>query len=139
MKEYEYICAGIEHFLVDELVAVICQENLDGKTYEHGFRKLFDNYKKLRRSFIELSYDGREIDSGDISNELAKKRNDVLNSFIDDIDANYPSLNVRYLVEQYQTTIDSQDTINTEKRVSIFPYIISQIRILEEEKNNNGN
>ena len=87
MKEYEYICAGIEHFLVDELVAVICQENLDGKTYEHGFRKLFDNYKKLRRSFIELSYDGREIDSGDISNELAKKRNDVLNSFIDDIDA----------------------------------------------------
>ena len=57
MKEYEYVALGIEELLIDELVGVICQENFSKKTYEHGFRKIFDTYRQMHNDYQAMKDD----------------------------------------------------------------------------------
>lgn len=137
MKEYEYIAEGIENFLVDELVSVICQENLERKTYEHGFRRLFDNYRILRDNYLTQKDDfmdpnREEANRVSFFEDCKVRREVILDKFLDDVDANYPELHVRKLVEDYCATTDKDDVLPTEKRVCIYPYIISQIRLYKE-------
>ncbi len=139
MKEYEYIMLGIESFLVDELVGVICQENLESRHYPDGFRRIFDNYRLLRKNFSEKAVqlgttDFPETALESVMAEYVGLRNRYLQSFLEDIDANYPDLEVFKLADNYFRTISNEDVVTTEKRICIYPYIVSQIRLYEEGK-----
>lgn len=143
MKEYEYITYGIENYLVDELVGVICQESLESKPYPDGFRRIFDNYKLLRQKFKDKSdelgtSDIPESELGAIVDEFENDRSHFLESFLLEIESNYPDLGVRQISDDYFRKISFDDVETTEKRVCIYPYIISQVRQYDERKFKNG-
>lgn len=143
MKEYEYITYGIENYLVDELVSVICQESLESKPYPDGFRRIFDNYKLLRQKFKDKSdelgtSDIPESELGAIVDEFENDRSHFLESFLVEIESNYPDLGVRQISDDYFRKISFDDVETTEKRVCIYPYIISQVRQYDERKFKNG-
>lgn len=139
MKEYEYITFGIENVLVDELVGVICQESLESKPYPDGFRRIFDNYKSIRQRFknksLELgTTDFPESELKTIAEEFERERGRFLEAFLIEIESNYPLLDVRQLANEYIKAISSDDVVTTEKRICIYPYIISQARLCDERK-----
>ena len=144
MREFEYIAYGIEHMLVDELVGVICQESLESKPYPDGFRRIFDNYRLLRQSFWDKSdeygkSDFSEAEIGDIVQEFQDKRNQFLEAFLVEIESNYPELEIRQLASGYLKNVCSGDVVTTENRVCIYPYLVSQARLFDERKYENGN
>ena len=143
MKEYEYITYGIESVLVDELVGVICQESLEGKSYPDGFRRICDKYRTLRQRFKNKSSDFgtsdfSEAELGTIAKEFESERNCFLETFLIDIKSNYPNLDVCQLAKNYINAIGSDDVVTTEKRVCIYPDIISQARKSDEKEYENG-
>lgn len=134
MKEYEYIAYGIENYLVDELVEVICQENLESKPYPDGFRRIFDNYRKLRKDFQNITtrlgvsnLPESELDS--VMTDFSEKQKHFLETFLKDMESNYPDLDVQKIADSYLNRIRSEDVITTEKRVSIYPHIVMQSRL----------
>lgn len=137
MKEYEYIAYGIENYLVDELVEVICQENLESRPYPDGFRRIFDNYRRLRERYSEITakLDGGDFSEeivGNIMDEFSEKQKHFLEAFLNDMDCNYPKLGVRELAEEYQRKAKEGNPTTTERRICIYPYIILQARHYEE-------
>lgn len=143
MREYEYITYGIENVLVDELVAVICQESFESKPYPDGFRRIFDNYRSLRQRFKDKSQelsmsDFPESELGAIAEEFESERNRFLEAFLVEVETNCPNLDVRQLADNYRKAISTEDIITTEKRVCIYPYLISQVRLFNERKYEDG-
>lgn len=143
MREYEYIAYGIEHMLVDELVGVICQESLESKPYPDGFRRIFDNYRLLRQKFMDKSselgtLDFPESEMGNIVAEFQDMRSRFLEAFLVEIESNYPELGIRQLADDYFKEACSGDVITTEKRVCVYPYIVSQARRFDEREHENG-
>lgn len=139
MKEYEYITYGIENVLVDELVGVICQESLDSQPYPDGFRRIFDNYKSLRQQFKDKSLelgtaDFPEAEIKTIAEQFERERRCFLEAFLVELEGNYPLLNVRQLANDYLKSVNSDDVVTTEKRICIYPYLVSQARQCDERK-----
>lgn len=139
MKEYEYITYGIENVLVDELVGVICQESLESRSYPDGFRRIFDNYRLLRQQFRDKSLelgttDFPETEIKTIAAQFERERGSFLEAFLIEIESNYPLLNVRQLANDYLKVVNSDDVVTTEKRICIYPYIVSQARLCDERK-----
>lgn len=143
MREYEYITYGIEHFLVDELVAVICQESLESKSYPDGFRRIFDNYRLLRQKFKDKFnrldiLDFPEIEEKAIIEEFKTEGDQIREAFLVEIESNYPNLGIRQIADDYMNKIRSDDKETTEKRVCLYPYIILQARQYDEREYENG-
>ena len=143
MKEYEYITLGIENFLVDELVGVICQESIESKSYPDGFRRIFDNYKELRDEYRKKYLESNISTSQDLDLNLSitdfeNKREAYYEAFLVEVEINYPDLDVRKIAADYFTSICADDVLTTEKRVCIYPYIILKARQNDERKNKNG-
>lgn len=143
MKEYEYIIKGIDTFLADELVGVICQESLENELYPDGFRRIFDNYVALRSGLLTKLQDLDlpdipESDLSSIEKEWKRKREEYLQTFLKGIDDNYPDLDIHQIAKKYQEDISKEDVISTEKRVCIYPYLVSQVRLHEKRKFENG-
>lgn len=138
MKEYEYIYFGIENLLIDNLVCAICQENLENRTIEGAFQQLFRFYNELRKSYLEKKDLFENLDScekayTEFEKYCIEQRNEILNSFLIDIRNNYPDLDVDSIVKKYNEEIESEDVLSTDKRVCVYPYIMSKIRRYEEE------
>lgn len=144
MKEYEYIYHGIENLLIDDLVCAICQENLENRTIEGAFRQLFVFYKQLRTDYInqqDTFHDSNLCESAykKYCDLWATKQKDILQCFMADIRENYPLLNIDELVAQYTEKLENEDVLTTEKRISVYPYIMSEIRKFEEGVENDDN
>lgn len=142
MKEYEYIIKGIETFLADELVGVICQESLVNELYPDGFRRIFDNYVALREGFStnisELGLPDIPESELPVIEEWESKREEYLQAFLKGIDDNYPDLDIYRIAKEYQDSTSKEDVISTEKRVCIYPYLVSQVRLYEKRNFKNG-
>lgn len=137
MKEYEYVALGIEELLIDELVGVICQENFSKKTYEHGFRKIFDTYRQMHNDYQAMKDDFENPEKEELLRmafvkDCEQQREVMLERFIADAKRNCGELDIQNLVDQYIERLEKEDVITTGKRVCIYPYIISQIRKYEE-------
>lgn len=141
MKEYEYIVLGIEEVLIDELVGVICMENYAKRTYEHGFRKIFDSYREMQSDYQSNKQDFENVEKEEqlrtaFVEKCEQQRKQMLDKFIVDVKENASGLNVRELVDDYMCQYNAEDVKTTGKRVCIYPYIISQLRKYEEGKKN---
>lgn len=132
MKEYEYIVIGIDEFLVDELVSVICQESYGGRHYPHGFRRIFDNFQALRENYYA---DKESLENGDPEEAVArlvrmceKKRDGIKQKFLDFFKLNCEEIDVEGLEKEYTASLQGYDTVSTEKRVLFYPYLVKKIR-----------
>lgn len=140
MKEYEYIFAGIEEYLCDQLVSVICQENYDDKSYEHGYRRIFDEYRNLREEFIQkkerlLDPQLEEHERKELLQRCIKKRQVIQNQFVEGLAGQHKEIDVDGIRKKYLSELEKEDSQSLGKRVYIYPYIISQIGISEQRKN----
>ncbi len=143
MKEYEYINYGIENCLVDQLVGVICQENLQCRPYPDGFRRIFDKYAALRQEFKDetASREGFElpdVEYSRIMDKFGQDRSQFLEAFLIELEQNYPMLDVRQLSKDYFEQVHSENVLTTTQRVSVYPYLTFQAMQSEERELKNG-
>ena len=139
MKEYEYVVMGIEEFLCDQLVSVICQENFDNESYVHGFRRIVDEYRKLHQEYgdrmeVLSNPDFEETEKEKFKKECIEKRENILSKFVQGLDEQHNNIDVVGIKNTYLEQLQKEDYISLGKRVYIYPYIISQVRKVEMEK-----
>lgn len=133
MKEYEYVVIGTDEFLVDELVSVICQENFEGASYPHGFRRIFDEFRYLHEEYQKKQ---TVLDNPEHEDEERKqytkacitKRDVMFKKFCQDAIANSSDKNLEIKIQEYINKLEQADIVTLEQRVLIYPYIIKTIR-----------
>lgn len=139
MKEYEYIARGIDEYLIDQLVGVICMESYEGTAYPHGFRRIYDEFAKLHSDFEMKQSEYSQFDNpqtvyDELSNDWKNKRESFLDALFKYVRNNCKGLDVDGIFEAYKTKLDAEDNATMEKRVMFYPYLFSKMR--EWEVNN---
>lgn len=132
MKEYEYVAQGIDEYLIDQLVGVICIESFEGKAYPNGFRKIYDEFMHLHQSFLNQSSHFHSTDPQEMreTNRIAweKKRQIILNAFMKYAKNNCNGLDVDGLYKAYKDKLNEEDQATIEKRIMFYPYLTRKMR-----------
>lgn len=141
MKEYEYVIQALEEYLCDELTGVICTENYRNRSYEHGYRKLFVEYRKLHEDFEKNKerYIDTEQEQGareEFKRQCRLKREDVFERFIKDI-RSCSEVDVNGYVEKYLEDLEKEEVQTVAKRICVYPYLVSVMRENKEGGMNN--
>ncbi len=132
MKEYEYIVEALEGYLCDELTGVICSENYRNKSYEHGYRQIFIEYRNLHKDFCA----NREKFT-DVSKEQAvrkefrqqceMKSKDIQAKFLKDLQV-CTDIDIKSYMDAYLKRLEGEETRTAAKRICLYPYLVSVLR-----------
>lgn len=142
MKEYEYIVAALEGYLCDELTGVICSENYRNKSYEHGYRKIFIEYRNLHKEFyanrdkfsdLSQEQDVRE----ELRHQCEIKCKDIQARFLKDIQA-CTNVDLKISMDNYLKKLEEEDTKTVAKRICLYPYLVSVLRAARKGDGSNG-
>lgn len=133
MKEYEYIVEAIDGYLTDELAGVICAENYTDKSYAHGHRRIFDQYRALHQEFVDY-----EATMGDSETEkaarkefkrrFAEKCSKMQNAFLKDIQSFCGSTSIKRYQDDYLLIYQCEKVKTVSKRVFLYPYLVEVSR-----------
>lgn len=142
MKEYEYIVEALEGYLSDELTGVICSENYRNKSYEHGYRKIFVEYRKLhndfcanREKFADLSQE--QAAREEFQHQCEMKCKDIQAKFLNDIQA-CTNVDIKSSMDKYLEKLEEEETKTVAKRICLYPYLVSVLRATRKGEKSNG-
>ena len=142
MKEYEDIVTALEGYLCDELTGVICSENYRNKSYEHGYRNMFVEYRKLHEEFEtnreKFTDRSQEQDAKEeFQHQCEMRRKDVRDRFLSDIQA-CTDVDIKGPLENYLKKLDEEETKTVAKRICLYPYLVSVLRTTRKGEESNG-
>lgn len=133
MREYEYIVEAIDGYLTDELAGIICTENYTNKSYAHGHRRIFDQYRALHQEFVE-----HEAAMGDSETEkaareefkrqFAEKCSKMQDAFLKDIQVFCGSTSIKRYQDDYLQKYQGEKIKTVSKRVFLYPYLVAVSR-----------
>jgi len=132
VKEYEYVVEALEGYLCDELTGVICSENYRNKSYGHGYRHIFVEYRKLHEDFCaheEIFADLTQEKNvkEEFQHQCEKKREDVRVRFFKDIQA-CTKVDIEGFMDNYLKKLAEEDVKTTAKRICLYPYLVAVLR-----------
>ena len=132
MKEYEYIVQAVEGYLCDELTALICSENYRNKSYDSGYRKIFERYQSLHRNFEEnceqFTNPVREAESAEeFKQRCLTFQQQVRRQFLEDILLCTPA-DIKGATEEYLKELRAEEFQTVAKRICLYPYLVSVLR-----------
>lgn len=142
VKEYEYIVEALEGYLCDELTGVICSENYRNRTYEHGYRNIFNEYRKLHEEFET----NRENFTNSIQEQRVReefrdqcrmKREDAKTRFMNDIQA-CSDVDINIFANDYLTKLEDEEDKTVAKRICLYPYLVSVLRANRKGEKSDG-
>lgn len=142
MKEYEYIVGALEGYLCDELTGVICSENYRSRSYEHGYRNIFTEYRELHKNFeinkakftdLNLEQSVRE----EFQNQCQIKCKDARDRFLKDIQA-CSDVDIKSSMDRYLKKLGEEEVQTVSKRICLYPYLVSLLREKEKGGEING-
>lgn len=142
MKEYEYIVAALEEYLCDELTGVICSENYRNKSYEHGYRQIFAEYRKLhedycanREKFADLTQE--QSVRAEFQHQCELKREEMRIEFFKDVQA-CTDVDIKKFMDSYLSTLEQEEAKTVAKRICLYPYLVSVLRASRKGVKFNG-
>nr|WP_304429695.1 hypothetical protein [uncultured Acetatifactor sp.] len=132
MKEYEYIIEALEGYLCDELTGVICSENYRNKSYGHGYRQIFNEYRRLHETYKseEEIFSNRERENAareEFRCQCNEKREDVRIRFLKDIQS-CTSIDIKSIMDDYLKRQEGEEAKTIAKRICLYPYMVSVLR-----------
>lgn len=138
MREYEFVVKAIEEDFCDQLTALICYESYRVEPHEDGYRRLFDKYGELYNLFRDGCTDCEDIDSLLDEYHVKWKCNcdDRLNRMLKDLKkaTGVTESDIDGFRETFLRKLDKEDVQTPEKRVYIYPFLITKVRELHSKK-----
>lgn len=142
MKEYEYIVEALERYLCDELTGVICSENYRNKSYEHGYRKIFLEYRRLHRDFCanrekftDLSQEQGAIE--EFQRQCEMKSKDIQVRFLQDMQV-CTDVDMKSFMDDYLKKLEDEEVKTVAKRICLYPYLVSVLRTAGKGEESDG-
>lgn len=140
MKEYEYIVKAVEGYLCDELTALICSENYRNRSYDIGYRKLFQRYQQLRTNFEEKREQFSDPDqetavTEEFIRQCQENQQQVRSQFLEDIQLCTKS-DMKGAMKDYLEELEAEEFQTVAKRLCLYPYLVSILR--EDDKKEVG-
>lgn len=142
MKEYEYIVEALEGYLCDELTGVICSENYRNRSYEHGYRKIFIEYRNLHKEFCanrekytDLSHD-QDVRE-EFRQQCEMKSKDIQTRFMKDMQA-CTDVDIKSFMDDYLKKLEEEEPKTAAKRVCLYPYLVSVLRAHRKGEESDG-
>lgn len=142
MKEYEYMVLATDEIFSHIITSVICIENYTRWDLSGAFRNLFSMYNELREEYLALKENQEkvpeEIQDAQLILKSRQKREEIIESYIVELEAINPSINYRQLLSELYQRMDQEDTEDLEMQLMVYPYLLSQIRKEEEREYKDG-
>ena len=142
MKEYEYMVLATDEIFSHIITSVICIENYTRWDLSGAFRNLFSMYNELREEYLALKENQEkvpeEIQDAQLILKSRQKREEIIESYIAELEAINPSINYRQLLSELYQRMDQEDTEDLEMQLMVYPYLLSQIRKEEEREYKDG-
>lgn len=132
MKEYEYIIEALEGYLCDELTGMICSENYRNKSYGHGYRKIFAEYRKLHEDFCANKEKYTDLSQEqsvreEFQHQCELKCKNIQIRFLNDIQA-CTNADIKRSMDDYLKKLEEEEVKTTAKRICLYPYLVSVLR-----------
>lgn len=138
MKEYEYIVLATDEVFSHIISSVICLENYFNDSIEDSFRNVFTMFNEIREDYKRHSQndDNEKIEFAKFSTKCRCKREEILESYIEELKGIDNSINYDDKVKEYYNNIENEDVETLEMQLMIYPYLLSLVRQKEENKEN---
>lgn len=138
MKEYEYIVLATDEVFCHIISSVICLENYFNDSIDDSFRNVFAMFNEIREDYKRHSKndDNEKLEFSKFSTKCRCKREEILESYIEELKEIDNSINYDDKVKEYYNNVEKEDVETLEMQLMIYPYLLSLVRKKEESKEN---
>ncbi|MCM1226124.1 MAG: hypothetical protein NC320_01705 [Clostridium sp.] len=131
MEEYEFILIVLEEYLSHYNSIVTCLENYDAKSFKNAYDEFFEQYLTYKELYENLTNES-DMNEDCERNRFRFLREKDFKGFIKNLKQLVPNHDIESIIQSFYLEVNSQDVINLETELAIYPYLLKQIRNQEE-------